>query len=182
MRKINYASKNYMKTFGPPKKGDYPSYYETYLDKVPPLSFAELIQNQVVEIRNLFDSKPQGWESIAYSEGKWTPKEVLGHIIDTERIMTFRALCFLRGEKQSLPGFDENAYVETAQFSKISLEDLLNDFEAQRKALFTFVNTLSEDFLNFQGKANDKPITPRALFWIIPGHFIHHVEVLNNRY
>jgi hypothetical protein len=171
-----------MKTFDRPKKGEYPSYFESYLDKVPDKSYSDLIQDQLVEMNNLFASKPFGWESIAYAEGKWTPKEVLGHLIDTERIMTFRALCFARGEKQSLPGFDENAFVETAQFSKISLQDLLNDFETQRKSLLTLVNIPSEESLDLQGKANDKLITPRALLWIIPGHFIHHVQVLNSRY
>ena len=171
-----------MKTFPLPNRGEYPSYYETYLGKIPEVSYSELIEAQGFEIRNLFASKPSGWESIAYAEGKWTPKEVLGHMIDTERIMTFRALCFARGEKQSLPGFDENAYVLAADFSKIALEDLLDDFEAQRKALLTLVNTLSEEILDIQGKANEKPITPRALLWIIAGHFIHHVQVLKNRY
>lgn len=171
-----------MKTFSLPNKGEYPSYYETYLDKIPVGDFSELILSQLIEIRNLFASKPLGWESIAYAEGKWTPKEVLGHMIDTERIMTFRALCFARGEKQSLPGFDENQYVLAADFSENSLEDLLDDFEAQRRALLTLVKTLSEGVLDIQGIANEKPITPRALLWIIPGHFIHHVQVLNSRY
>lgn len=171
-----------MNTFSLPSKGDYPTYYETYLEKIPPASFTDLIQNQISEIRELFASKPARWDSIAYAEGKWTPKEVLGHIIDTERIMTFRALCFARGEKQSLPGFDENQYVAAAGFSKIPLEDLLNDFEAQRKALLTLVKTLSAESLDGVGMANQKPITPRALLWIIPGHFIHHLQVLNSRY
>lgn len=171
-----------MKTFSLPKKGEYPSYYETYLDKIPQADYSELILSQLIEIRNLFASKPLGWESIAYAQGKWTPKEVLGHMIDTERIMTFRALCFARGEKQSLPGFDENEYVQSADFSKIALEDLLEDFEAQRKALLTLVKTLSENVLDVQGQANGKPIIPRALLWIIAGHFIHHVQVLNDRY
>lgn len=171
-----------MKTFSLPKKGEYPSYYETYLDKIPSADFSDIILAQLGEIRGLYASKPLGWESIAYAQGKWTPKEVLGHMIDTERIMTFRALCFARGEKQSLPGFDENDYVQSAAFSKNSLEDLLDDFEAQRRALLTLVKTLSEDTLDVQGLANGKPITPRALLWIIVGHFIHHVQVLNDRY
>lgn len=171
-----------MKTFSLPNKGEYPSYYETYLDKIPKGDFSELIQSQLIEIRNLFASKPLGWESVAYAQGKWTPKEVLGHMIDTERIMTFRALCFARGDKQSLPGFDENEYVRSADFSKNSLEELLEDFEAQRRALLTLVKTLTEEVLDVQGKANEKLITPRALLWIIVGHFIHHVQVLNSRY
>lgn len=171
-----------MNNFSLPNKGEYPSYFDPYLEKIPELSFSELISGQVIEITELFASKAQGWEAIAYSEGKWTPKEVLGHLIDTERIMAFRALCIARGEKQSLPGFDENAYVESANFSKVPLDVLLEDFVAQRSALLSFVKTLSEEVLDIQGKANEKLITPRTLLWIIPGHFIHHVHVLNNRY
>lgn len=171
-----------MKTFSLPQQGEYPSYFETYLNKVPEVSFSNLILNQIVELRNLFDSKPRGWNNIAYAPGKWTPKEVLGHISDTERIMTFRALCIARGEKQSLPGFDENLYVTAAHFSEIPISDLLDDFENQRKSLLSLVSTFTESTLDFLGMANEKQITPRALLWIIPGHFIHHFEILNTRY
>jgi len=171
-----------MNNFSLPNKGEYPGYFDPYLEKIPALPFSELIAGQVVEIKALFASKAQGWEGIAYSEGKWTPKEVMGHLIDTDRIMTFRAMCIARGETQSLPGFDENAYVERANFSRVPLESLLEDFENQRRALISFVKTLSEEVLDCQGKANDKLITPRTLLWVIPGHFIHHVQVLNSRY
>lgn len=171
-----------MNQFSTPKKGEFPSYYESYIDKIPEANYDELIRAQLLEIRNLFASKPANWENISYAPGKWTPKEVLGHMIDTERIMTFRALCFARGEHQSLPGFNENDYVSAANFGEIALEDLLADFEAQRIALLSLIKTLKESDLDKVGKANEKPITPRALFWIIPGHFIHHIQVLNERY
>lgn len=178
----SHLVKNYMKTFSRPQQGEYPAYFDSYLEKIPPKYFFELISTQATELRRLFAEKPSGWENLAYAPGKWTPKEVLGHILDTERIMTFRALCFSRGESQPLPGFDENQYVANAHFSGVPLDDLLDDFEAQRRALETFVRTLSEEVLDFQGKANQNPITPRALLWIIPGHFLHHIQVLNTRY
>jgi hypothetical protein len=177
-----FLTKNYMKNFSLPIKGDYPGHFDHYFEKIPDLPYSKLISSQPLEITKLFSSKSLGWEATAYAEGKWTPKEVLGHLIDTERIMTFRALCIARGEKQNLPGFDENAYVDSADFSKVPLKDLLEDFEAQRRAILSFVKTLSEEVLDTQGRTNDKPITPRALFWIIPGHFIHHVRILNSRY
>ena len=171
-----------MNNFPPPRKGEYPAYFDAYLDKIPEANYVELIRDQISQLRSLFASKSSGWESIAYGPGKWTPKEVLGHIIDTERIMSFRALCIARGEQQSLPGFDENDYVTHGNFSEVELEDLLLDFEAQRLALISFVKTLPESSLDQVGKANDRPITPRALLWIIAGHFIHHIQVFNERY
>lgn len=171
-----------MNNFAFPNKGEYPEFFETYLNKVTEGPYIDLIQSQIRELKVFFASKSPGWESIAYGQGKWTPKEVLGHLIDTERILTFRALCIARGEQQSLPGFDENDYVIQGQFTSIALQDLLDDFENQRLALISFVKTLTENSLDHIGNANQKPISPRALLWIIPGHFIHHIQVLNERY
>jgi hypothetical protein len=171
-----------MNTFSLPKKGEYPAYYDTYISKIPDENFSSLIFQQVDAIHDLFHSKSDGWDSRPYEAGKWTPKEVLGHIIDTERIMTFRALCFSRGESQALPGFDQDDYVANGKFDRVPAEFLLADFVAQRKALVTLIATLDEGILDFAGNANGNPITPRSLFWIIPGHFIHHFSILNERY
>lgn len=171
-----------MENFNLPKKGDYPAYYETYLDLLDTSDYCKVIQNQIADLEELFSSKSEKWFNTPYEIGKWTPKEVLGHVIDTERIMTFRGLCFARGERSSLPGFDQDPYVLNARFGQVPEKLLLEDFVAQRKALVTLIRTLSEDMLDFVGEANGNPITPRALFWIIPGHFIHHLNILKNRY
>ncbi|TDQ18922.1 DinB family protein [Algoriphagus boseongensis] len=171
-----------MNTFELPKKGDYPGFYESYISKIQYDNYPDLIKSQIKELKDLFSSKPEGWDSIAYEEGKWTPKEVLGHVIDTERIMTFRALCFARGEKKALPGFDQDPYVLNARFGQVPISNLLEDFEAQRKALLTLIRTLPDGVLDLVGNANGNPITPRALFWIIPGHFIHHLNIFKERY
>jgi hypothetical protein len=171
-----------MNIFSLPKKGDYPAYYETYISKIPDENFSGQILRQVNELREFFQSKESGWDSKPYSDGKWTPKEVLGHLLDTERIMMFRALCFARGEQNALPGFDQDTYVITGRFNEFSTELLLKDYEAQRNALLTFFNTLSESVLDQSGNANGNPITTRALLWIIPGHFIHHFDILKERY
>ncbi|SEF62974.1 DinB superfamily protein [Algoriphagus boritolerans DSM 17298 = JCM 18970] len=175
-------TKFYMNTFSLPKKGDYPVFYETYISKIPDENYSGQILRQVNALKEFFISKDAVWESLPYEEGKWSPKEVLGHLLDTERIMTFRALCFSRGEKNSLPGFDQDPYVISGKFNSVSTELLLRDFEAQRNALLTLINTLDESVLDQVGNANGNPITPRALFWIISGHFIHHFEILKERY
>jgi hypothetical protein len=175
-------NKNYMNTFSLPKKGDFPTYYETYISKISDENFSGQILRQVNELREFFQSKESGWDSKAYGEGKWTPKEILGHLLDTERIMMFRALCFVRGEQQALPGFDQDQYVQNGKFNGVSIDLLFKDFEAQRNSLLTFIHTLDESILDIVGNANGKPITPRALFWIISGHFIHHFNILKERY
>lgn len=174
--------KIYMNTFLPPNKGEYAAYFEKYLSLSANQNFSNLIIDQIEDLKSLINTKSNGWDSLPYQEGKWTPKEVIGHVIDTERIMTFRGLCFARGEKSALPGFDQDPYVLNARFGHVSIEALLDDFEAQRKALGTLIRTLPESSLDNIGTASGNRITPRALFWIIPGHFIHHLNILKERY
>ena len=171
-----------MNTFSLPNKGDYPVFFETYISKLSQENYSDLIQKQLEELKSYFSTKPDGWEDRGYAEGKWTPKEVLGHIIDTERIMLFRALCIARGEKQLLPGFDQDQYVVEGRFASVSFSALIKDFEMQRQALLSFIPTLSEEVLDWVGSANGNPISPRALLWIIPGHLEHHLRIFKERY
>ncbi len=171
-----------MKTLNQPKKGDYSNFYSTYLNLVTGDNYKEVILDQIDQLVDHFKEKGSQWSETPYAVGKWTPKEVLGHIIDTERIMTFRALCFARGEKSALPGFDQDPYVLNARFGQVPLEDLLEDFVAQRMALLSMIKTLPEDTLDLVGQASGNPITPRALLWIIPGHFKHHFQLFLDKY
>jgi hypothetical protein len=172
----------YMKTFSLPSKGEYPPYYETYISKLAEANFSDLLLKQIKQLKTLLSSKPAGWENTPYAPGKWSPKEVLGHCIDTERIMTFRALCIARGEKKLLPGFDQDPYVVQGQFNAVALDDLLADFELQRQAILSMVRTFPEASFEEIGSANGNPMSTRALLWIIPGHFMHHFEVLQQAY
>lgn len=171
-----------MKTLEQPRKGDYSPFFSTYLKLVSGNNYEEQLFKQVDLLLKLFHEKEEGWSEKVYAEGKWTPKEVLGHMIDTERIMTFRALCFARGEKSSLPGFDQDPYVLNARFGQVPIHLLLDDFVAQRVSLISMIRILPEESFDFVGHANGNPVTPRALFWIIIGHFIHHLNILTERY
>jgi hypothetical protein len=171
-----------MKTFSLPSKGEYPPYYETYISKLADANFSKLLLSQLEQLKTLLSSKPAGWENTPYAPGKWSPKEVLGHCIDTERIMTFRALCIARGEKKLLPGFDQDPYVVQGQFNAVAVDDLLADFELQRQAILSMVQTFPEASFEEIGSANGNPMSTRALLWIIPGHFMHHFEVLQQHY
>ena len=109
-------------------------------------------------------------------------KEVLGHILDAERIFGYRALSFARGEQQAQPGFDEDSYVATARFNRQSVDDLLFQFMYTRKSTLLLLRSLSEEELSLSGTANGKHITVNALFWIMAGHAQHHFQVLKERY
>ena len=172
----------YMKTFSLPSKGEYPPYYESYISKLAEANFSDLLLLQLEQLKTLLSSKPAGWENTPYAPGKWSPKEVLGHCIDTERIMTFRALCIARGEKKLLPGFDQDPYVVQGQFNAVAVDDLIADFELQRQAILSMVQTFPEASFEEIGSANGNPMSTRALLWIIPGHFMHHFEVLQQAY
>jgi len=171
-----------MNTFSLPSKGEYSAYYETYISKLGDQNFSTLIQSQIQELKSFVASKPEGWANVPYAPGKWTPKEVIGHCIDTERIMTFRSLCIARGEKKLLPGFDQDPYVVQGQFNAVSLDDLLSDFEVQRQAILTMARTFPKAAFQEVGSANGNPMSTRALLWIIPGHFMHHFQVLQHAY
>jgi hypothetical protein len=171
-----------MNNFALPQAGTYPSFYHTYISKISGTNYLELVFSQIEEVKDLFQTKEEGWDMKSYEPGKWTPREVLGHIIDTDRIMTFRALCFSRGDQNALPGFDQDPYVINARYNKTPTEILLADFAAERAALVSLVRTLNEDVLDNIGTANGNLISPRSLFWIIPGHFIHHYNILLERY
>ncbi len=171
-----------MKTFSLPSKGEYPPYYETYISKLAEANYSDLLLLQIEELKKLLASKPAGWETKPYAPGKWSPKEVLGHCIDTERIMTFRALCIGRGDKNSLPGFDQDPYVQQGQFDDVPLDLLLADFVNQRQAILSLVQTLPAASFKEIGSANGNRMSTRALLWIIPGHFMHHFQVLQQSY
>lgn len=165
-----------------PQEGEYQSYYTGYVNWVIGKDIPVLLTEQVSEIKQLFQTMGEEKSLKAYAPDKWTAKEVLGHIIDTDRIMTFRALCIARGEKASLPGFDQDLYVASAEFNKIPLSSLLEDFELSRKALVSLFGTLQESTYANIGIANGFEVSVRALIHIIAGHAQHHLNVLKQMY
>jgi hypothetical protein len=173
---------NYMNELLVPQEGEYESYYTGYVNYVKGKDIPALLLAQVTEIREFYEVMGEQKSLLAYAPGKWTAKEVLGHIIDTDRIMIFRALCFARGEKAALPGFDQDQYVATADFNSIPLSDLLEDFGQSRKALVSLIKNLPESSYSNLGNANGFKVSVRALINIIAGHLQHHLLILRQRY
>jgi len=163
-----------------PQPNEYPVWGETYISKVDRDIF-EILNEQVTSIPALFRANADKAD-YAYAEGKWTLKEMLGHMIDTERVFAFRITCFARKEQQHLPGFDEDAYVLNARFAERELEDLIEEFATLRKANLYLFKSLNEEDLNSKGIASGREINVRSILFIVGGHVIHHVGVLKERY
>ena len=164
-----------------PQAEEFPIFYKGYVDTVSDDVLAELEQ-QINSFVALLGNVPQEKASFAYAEGKWTIKELAGHVIDTERIMAYRALRIARNDATPLPGFDENDYVSNAHFADRSLESLAEEFSALRKANMYLIRSLNEIEIDRSGISNEKPISVRALIYIMAGHVNHHAAILKQRY
>lgn len=163
-----------------PQVNEYPKWADVYISLVKDdiiITLEKQVKDFVDFINSLIDKG-----DYAYAEGKWTIKQLVGHIIDTERILAYRMLCFVRGDKNALPGFDEDAYVSNAHFQDRSLFSLGEEFAAMRTANLYLIKSLNEEELDRAGIANGLPITPRALAYFIAGHLIHHKNVIEERY
>jgi len=164
-----------------PQAEEFPLFYKGYVDTVSDDVLAELEQ-QIKTFPDLLRNVPQEKASFAYAEGKWTIKELAGHIIDTERIMSYRTLRIARNDATPLPGFDENDYVSNAHFADRSLESLADEFAALRKSTMYLIRSLNEVEITRSGISNEKPISVRALIYIMAGHVNHHSAILKQRY
>jgi uncharacterized damage-inducible protein DinB len=157
-------------------------YHSRYIDKVANDNSIEALAQQQVDTLAFFRSLTEEQLNYRYAEGKWSVKEILGHITDTERIMAYRALCIARGEQQALPGFEENDYVVTAHFDKRTITDLLREYTLVREANLALFRSFDETMLTRIGNASGRNISVRALLFIIAGHELHHLKVIRERY
>jgi hypothetical protein len=130
----------------------------------------------------LFSSLEPQQLNYRYAPGKWSLLELLRHMIDTERVMSYRALCIARGEQQALPGFDENLYAQNAAQSIGSFPDTLKEYQLIREANLLLFSTFNEESLSRIGNANGKEISARAILFVMAGHERHHLQVIGERY
>ena len=165
-----------------PQADEFYSFYTTYVSKVPDGNLISLLREQAVEtVTMLQDLTPQQ-ANYAYAPGKWTVKEVVGHISDAERIFAYRALRIARHDETPLASFDENAYVANANFGNRSLPDLLEELQVVRASSIHLVKSMDAETLALRGVASGHAISVRALFYIIAGHERHHADLLRERY
>ena len=165
-----------------PAAGEYFEYYGKYIALVPDGDLLALLRAQNAETASLLASVSPAKADFAYAPGKWTIKEVLGHLCDAERVFAYRAMRFARADVTALAGFDENTYVPAGQFGERTLADLVEEFQAIRSATLHLARHLDGDALARRGTASGHPISVRALLYIIAGHERHHVALLRERY
>jgi len=165
-----------------PYKDEYALYYHTYIEKVPDGDVVKSMKKQIVEVKRLFKNVTKKQSVFRYSPGKWSVKEVLGHILEAERIFAYRALRFARNDKKDLHGFDENEYIHQSNYNETKLADLVEEFCSLRTSnMLMFKNFSDEMCLRF-GTINGNKLTVRALAYIMTGHVRHHLKILKERY
>jgi hypothetical protein len=163
-------------------QNEYAPYYQPYVEMVPDGELIQILSEQREETMAFLKDITDTQGEFCYAEGKWSIKEVIGHMIDTERVMAYRLLAIARGDRVNLPGFDEDEYVQHASFMRLSIDELLQNFSIVRQSTVVLVKSLSdEDWLRW-GSANDFEITVRALAVIIAGHELHHLTIIRERY
>lgn len=167
---------------GRPQSSEYAPYYDTYIAKVEGDDPVAALEALTARTKRVLEAIPADKAGYRYAEGKWTVRDVIGHLVDAERVFAFRALWFARGDANPLPGFDENAWVPAARFDGVNLKDVIETWRAQRAATIAMLKTFGPEAWTRTGTANGKVMSVRALAFTIAGHEIHHVGVLSERY
>lgn len=165
-----------------PGSDEYFEFYHTYVGKVPDGNIVETLIDQGDRLGARFADVPEQFETFSYAPGKWTVREVLGHIIDAERVFAYRALTVARADTTPLPGFEENEWAVHSNAGLRSLSSLVDEFVTVRAATVTLFNGLAPEAGTRRGMASGRPVSVRALAWILTGHAEHHLELFNERY
>jgi len=168
-------------SFARPQAGEYNPYYDRYISLVTADDVVGLLEQQAPQTVALFQSA-SAKADFRYAAGKWTVKEMLGHVNDTERIMVYRALRIARGDKTPLAGFEQDDYVRDGNFGQRTLADLIEEFSDVRKATLHLFRHMDAEVGARRGSANGDAISVRALAYIIAGHELHHGRVLEAKY
>jgi hypothetical protein len=165
-----------------PETGEYAAYYEKYVALVPGNDIVAILEAQRLQMIQLFAARGERDGNFRYAPDKWTVKEVVGHVSDTERIFTYRALRIARGDATPLSGFEQDDYVRAGAFGDRTLADLAEEFAHVRSATVALFRSLGKDAWTLRGTANKNEVSVRALAFITAGHELHHRRILEERY
>jgi hypothetical protein len=165
-----------------PQAGEYDPYYERYTALVGSTDIRATLEHQGRETVALLSGIGEERGGFRYAPDKWSLKELLGHVIDTERIFAYRALRIARGDRTPMEGFEQDDYIRNARFNEYTLAGLVEEFEAVRRSTVLLFAPLKQDEWMRRGVANHKEITVRAIAWITAGHELHHRSILEERY
>jgi uncharacterized damage-inducible protein DinB len=165
-----------------PESSEYAPFYHKYVASVPDGDVVALLRQSGRELLDTIAAVPEDRGGFRYADGKWSIREVIGHISDAERIFTYRALRMARGDTTPLAPFDENEYVKTAGSDARALSNLAREFGAVREASVQLFESFPDDAWGRSGVASGKDISVRALAYIVAGHAMHHLGILHERY
>ena len=167
---------------GRPQAGDYGSYYEGYIAKVTGDNALSVLEQLHKETTKLLEGlTPEQWK-FKYAPGKWSVKDMILHLVDSERVFAYRLLRLSRKDATPMPGFEQDDYVPVAGADQLDSGQIIEQYDSVRAATLSLLWSLRPDQLDFRGEASEAPITARALAWIMAGHEIHHLNVLRERY
>jgi len=159
-----------------------PDYYHNYINEVKENDLMEAIRNQAASFVQFMESIPAEKYNYKYAADKWTITEIIQHILDAERVFAYRGLCFARGEKKPLPGFEENDYAANSKADKRDWNELINEYKAIRKSTEFLFGSFDEEQLDASGIASGKSIYVLGIGFIIVGHINHHTKIIKERY
>lgn len=162
--------------------GDYAPFHNGYVQLTKDLDIVATLHRQRNIFADFVSSIPDDKGDSTYAPDKWTVKQVIQHIIDAERIFAFRLLAMSRGEKQPIPGFEQEDYAAAVDVSGRSLKDQREEFESVRDATLTLIHSISPEEADRRGTVSGYPLTARALPFIMTGHVEHHLQILKDRY
>jgi hypothetical protein len=165
-----------------PKSGEYNPYYDRYISLIPGSDILATLAAELSKTVALLSDRSESDGDLRYAPGKWSVKEALGHMIDTERIMSYRALRFARNDRTPIEGFEQDDYVRGGPYAGLRLSDLVEEFKTVRAATLSFFRNLRPEDWSRPGLANNNEITVRALAYVIAGHELHHRHILEERY
>ena len=167
-----------------PDKSEYADFYKPYMEIIPDdgSDLIQQLESSHAECKLMLKDLGEDKEDYRYAECKWSIKELVQHLIDSERVFAYRALRFSRGDQKELPGFDENLYVQNCQAGERSLPFLLEEFDLMRRSNILMFSSMSEDVLRRDGFVDGNRLSVRALGFICCGHLLHHLKVIQERY
>lgn len=166
-----------------PKKGEYAPFHERYLAMVPKRgTVLQLLKKSFKETQQLLDKASPEQADFAYAPGKWTLKQLLMHLIDTERVFAFRILSFMRADRIGLPGFNQDFWMEQVDVSQRSVRDLLKEWKNVRDNTIYLCLQCTEEQSRFIGTASNWKSSVRAYFFIVIGHHLHHLHIIREHY
>lgn len=174
--------KNPANLTGRPPAAEYDSYYERYISLVQGENIIDALEEQRRQTMLLLSGRSEADGDSRYAPGKWSAKEVLGHVNDTERIFAYRALRISRGDRTPIEGFEQDDYVRNGPFARCQLEDLIEDFIGVRRATLALFRNLDAEAWMRRGIANNKEVSVRAIAYTIAGHELHHRRILEQQY